>query len=169
MCEKFKIQALNDQQTQALHLIDEKQHLFINLLTGFGKSIHQALTLIYDEGCWCFTSRKSHTRLGANLKKLSISAVIPSLKKRSRPCYSTIKRSISSRFKLLFLYERALQMSLHQYQNLFTNNCLTLSGPLFTLKLPWSSSFKSAIFLSNFSRFRSRFSKDLYTNKSFSE
>ena len=51
ICEKFKLEALNPHQKRALVAFkDEGKDLFINLPTGFGKSlIYQALPLLYDE------------------------------------------------------------------------------------------------------------------------
>lgn len=85
VCEKFQIEALNDHQKRALHAyIEEKQDVFINLPTGFGKSlIYQALPLIFDE----VTRIRGHIVVVvspllnliqdqvANLQKLGISAV----------------------------------------------------------------------------------------------
>lgn len=51
VCEKFQIETLNHHQKQALlAIVKEKKDVFLNLPTGFGKSlIYQALPLIFDE------------------------------------------------------------------------------------------------------------------------
>ena len=50
MCEKFVITELNKYQKQAiLQIVQKKTDMFINLPTGFGKSlIYQALPLVCD-------------------------------------------------------------------------------------------------------------------------
>ena len=50
MCEKFRISELNALQREAItHFVLKKTDLFVNLPTGFGKSlIYQAMLLIFD-------------------------------------------------------------------------------------------------------------------------
>ena len=51
VCETFKIPELNAHQREAIaYFVDKKKDVFINLPTGFGKSlIYQALPLVFDE------------------------------------------------------------------------------------------------------------------------
>ena len=50
VCEKFGIRALNDYQQEAItQFVNKKTDLFINLPTGYGKSlVYQALPLVFD-------------------------------------------------------------------------------------------------------------------------
>ena len=50
VCEKFGIRALNDYQREAITpFVNKKTDLFINLPTGYGKSlVYQALPLVFD-------------------------------------------------------------------------------------------------------------------------
>lgn len=50
VCEKFHIKALNPCQRKAIvHIVEKRTDVFVNLPTGFGKSmIYQALPLIVD-------------------------------------------------------------------------------------------------------------------------
>ena len=50
VCEKFGIKALNDYQREAItQFVYKKTDLFINLPTGYGKSlVYQALPLVFD-------------------------------------------------------------------------------------------------------------------------
>ena len=50
VCEKFGIRALNDYQREAItQFVNKKTDLFINLPTGYGKSlVYQALPLVFD-------------------------------------------------------------------------------------------------------------------------
>ena len=49
VCETFKIMELNAHQREAIaYFVDKKKDVFINLPTGFGKSlIYQALPLVF--------------------------------------------------------------------------------------------------------------------------
>ena len=53
---KFKISCLNPHQKTAIQqLINEKKNVFVNLPTGFGKSLmYQALPIVIDEVSNCF-------------------------------------------------------------------------------------------------------------------
>ena len=50
VCEVFGIESLNKHQEDAIkYVVEEKKDVFVNLPTGFGKSlIYQALPLIYS-------------------------------------------------------------------------------------------------------------------------
>ena len=50
ICKKFGIRALNDYQREATtQFVNKKTDLFINLPTGYGKSlVYQALPLVFD-------------------------------------------------------------------------------------------------------------------------
>ncbi|XP_028519155.1 putative ATP-dependent DNA helicase Q1 [Exaiptasia diaphana] len=51
VCEVFRIHSLNEQQKAAIiNLVTKKKDVFVNLPTGFGKSlIYQALPVVFDE------------------------------------------------------------------------------------------------------------------------
>ena len=84
VAEKFKINDFNVHQKTAIRtFIEDKRDVFVNLPTGFGKSlVFQALPFIYD----CVANQHGHivvvvspllnliTDQVANLRKLGISA-----------------------------------------------------------------------------------------------
>ena len=75
VCETFKIVNLYAHQQEAIAYFVDKKDVFINLLTGFGKSlIYQALTIVFN------ITRNSTGHVVVispleNLKKLGISAI----------------------------------------------------------------------------------------------
>ena len=85
VCETLKRVDLNAHQREAIaYFMDKKKDVFINLLTGFSKSlIYQALSLVFDVTCKSMghavvvISPLVNLMKGQveNLKKLGISAI----------------------------------------------------------------------------------------------
>ena len=119
VCEKFEIEAINDHQKRVLYAyFEEKQDVFINLPTGFGKSlIYQALPLIFDE----VTGIRGHIVVVvsplvnlvqdqvANLQKLWISAVsLSAVREEEEGVEEKIKEVENGKFSVVYGTPEAL-------------------------------------------------------------
>ena len=132
VCEKFQIETLNHHQKQALHaIVKEKKDVFLNLPTGFGKSlIYQALPLIFDE---ISESVRGHIVVVVSpllnliqdqvntLQKLGISAVsLSSVVEDEDDLENKIKDVECGRFSVVYATPEALMLN-ERWRRMLTN------------------------------------------------
>ena len=132
VCEKFQIETLNHHQKQALHaIVKEKKDVFLNLPTGFGKSlIYQALPLIFDE---ISESVRGHIVVVVSpllnliqdqvntLQKLGISAVsLSSVMEDDEDLENKIKDVEFGRFSVVYATPEALMLN-ERWRRMLTN------------------------------------------------